>query len=302
MTILRTPDSAFDGLSDYPFKPNYLQIEDDRLGSLRLHYLDEGPTDGLVVLCMHGEPTWSFLYRKMIPVLVAAGCRVIAPDLIGFGRSDKPDSLDDFTYSGHVAWMRQWLEAMDLTDITLVCQDWGGLIGLRLVAEMPDRFARVTVSNTGLPVGDRTPSDGFLAWRKLSQESPDFPVGRFVAGGCSTSLSKAEIAAYDAPYPDDSYKAAARKFPVLVPIDAEDPGGIDNREAWKVLSRFDRPFLTCFTDGDPITAGGDVPFQKLVAGAAGQPHRILAGGRHFVQEDCGVEWAEVIVDWMQMTS
>jgi haloalkane dehalogenase len=298
MTVLRTPDSAFDDLPDYPFAPNYLEIQDDRLGSLRMHYLDEGPKDGPVVLCMHGEPTWSFLYRKMIPVLVNAGCRVLVPDLIGFGKSDKPDSLDDFTYAGHVGWMLRWLEELDIQGITLVCQDWGGLIGLRLVTAMPDKFARVTVSNTGLPIGDRTPSDGFLAWRKLSQESPDFPVGKFVAGGCSTKLSQAEIAAYDAPYPDDRYKAAARKFPVLVPIDSEDPGGIDNKAAWKVLSAFDKPFLTCFTDGDPITAGGDVPFQKLVAGAKNQPHRTLKGGRHFVQEDCGVEWAETIAAWM----
>ena len=219
MEILRTPDERFRQLPGYPFAPRYLDV-----GGLRMHYVDEGPRDSAPVLLLHGEPSWSYLYRKMIPVLTAAGHRAVAPDLVGFGRSDKPVRREDYTYQRHVDWTRGVIEQLDLRGITLVCQDWGGLIGLRLAAEHDDRFARIVAANTFLPTGDMPPGDAFLAWRKFSQETPEFPVGRIVQGGCVTSLAPEVVAAYDAPFPDDRYKAGARQFPALVPIVAGRPG------------------------------------------------------------------------------
>ena len=230
MQSLRTPDERFSNLPDFPFAPHYEEIDDGDGGRLRVHYLDEGPRDGRVVLLMHGEPSWCFLYRKMIPVLVDSGFRCIAPDLVGFGRSDKPADRADYTYGRHVEWMRATLfDALDLRDATLACQDWGGLIGLRLVGEHPDRFARVVTANTFLPTGDTPPGKAFLAWQKFSQEAPEFPVGGIVNGGCATDLSPAVIAAYDAPFPDDTYKAGARQFPLLVPTSPDDPAAPANR-------------------------------------------------------------------------
>jgi haloalkane dehalogenase len=301
MEALRTPEGRFENLLDYPFAPNYSEISDGEGGRLRIHYLDEGNGDAEPVLLMHGEPSWSYLYRKMIVVFIDAGYRVIAPDLVGFGRSDKPADRRDYTYNRHLTWMHTWLDGLDLQRITLVCQDWGGLIGLRLVAENPDAFRRVITANTGLPTGDTPISDAFLSWRKFSQEAPEFSIGSIIQGGCRTTLPESVIAAYDAPFPDDSYKEGARIFPSLVPITPDDPASEANRAAWEVLREFEKPFLTAFSDGDPITRGGDRVFQKLVPGAQGQPHTTIEGGGHFLQEDRGEEFARVVVDFMQST-
>ncbi|HEX2677776.1 MAG TPA: haloalkane dehalogenase, partial [Polyangiales bacterium] len=223
MQVLRTPDDRFANLPGYAFPAHYRQVPAGDGSELRMHYLDEGPRDGDVVLCLHGEPSWSYLYRSMIPVLARARRRAIAPDLIGFGKSDKPAARSDYTYARHVEWMRSLIEQLDLRDVTLFCQDWGGLIGLRLVAAMPERFARVMVANTGLPTGDQRVPEAFHAWRKFSQEVPEFPIGGILAGATARKLSAEEIAAYDAPFPDESYKAGARQFPVLVPITPDDP-------------------------------------------------------------------------------
>ncbi len=288
MKVLRTPDERFEGLKDYAFAPHYQTVGD----GLRLAYVDEGPRDAAPVLLMHGEPSWSYLYRHMIPRL-SGKHRVLAPDLIGFGRSDKLADKADYSYEKHVAWMSDWLTALDLKDITLFCQDWGGLIGLRLVAAFPERFARVIVANTGLPTGSGM-SDGFGRWLEISQAMPQFPAGAFVNMGSGRTLSDEEIAAYDAPYPDESYKVMARIFPTFVPITPEHASVAENIAAWKVLEAFDKPFLTAFSDGDPVTRGGERAFQERVAGAKGQPHVIIEGGGHFLQEDKPAELADLI--------
>jgi haloalkane dehalogenase len=302
MHVLRTPDDRFAGLPDFPFAPRYVEVGDGAGGFLRVHHLDEGPPDGEVVVLMHGEPSWSFLYRTMIPVLVDEDLRCVAPDLVGFGRSDKPSEQADYTYARHVEWMRQaLLDRLDLRDVTLVGQDWGGLIGLRLVGEHPERFARVVVANTGLPTGEHPMSDAFLAWQKFSQESPHFPIGRIVDGGCTSDLPAEVVAAYDAPFPDDTFTAGARIFPSLVPTSPDDPAAAANRSAWEALARFDRPVLTAFSDGDPITAGGDRVFQRTVPGAQGRDHVTIAGGGHFLQEDRGPELARMVADFVAGT-
>ncbi len=301
MDALRTPDDRFDSLPDFPFAPNYVEIPDGDSGRLRMHYLDEGPAEAAPVLLLHGEPSWAFLYRKMIPGLVEAGHRVVAPDLIGFGRSDKATNREDYTYQAHVDWTWAGVEAIGLDHITLFGQDWGGLIGLRLVGEHPDRFARVVASNTFLPTGDGTPSDAFLAWLKYSQEAPEFRIGNIVNGGCVTDLSDEAIAAYDAPFPDDTYKEGARQFPALVPIRTDDPARAANLAAWEVLDAWGKPFLTAFGDGDPVTAGNDKPLQRRIPGATDQAHTTIAGGGHFIQEDKGEELARVMVDFIAAT-
>lgn len=300
MHSLRTPDDRFVGLPGFDFAPHYVTIPDGDGSELRVHYLDEGPADGPVVLCLHGEPSWCYLYRHMIPPLVAAGLRVIAPDLVGFGRSDKPAQRSDHTYARHVEWMRAALfDALDLRGLTLVCQDWGGLIGLRLVAADPDRFERVVAANTFLPTGDRDPGEAFRNWRDFSQRVETFPVGFIVNSGCTTDLSPEVVAAYDAPFPDETYKEGARQFPALVPATPDDPASSDNRAAWEVLRRFDRPFLCAFGDSDPITAGADRVLRAEIPGAAGQPHVTIEGGGHFIQEDRGAELAAVVVDFVR---
>jgi len=298
MDTVRTPDDRFTDLPGYPFEPHYAELPDGDGGTLRVHYLDEGRSNGPVVLLMHGEPSWSYLYRDMIPPLVSAGHRVIAPDLVGFGRSDKPTETTDYSYARHVVWASSLIfDHLDLQDVTFFGQDWGGLIGLRLVADQPDRYARVAIGNTGLPTGEGG-SEAFMAWQKFSQESPAFPIGRLVNGACTTDLPDEVIAAYDAPFPDDSYKAGARIFPSLVPTTADDPEVSANKAAWKVLERFEKPFLVTFSDLDPVTRGGETPFLARVPGARGQPHTTIEGAGHFLQEDQGPVLAALLVDFM----
>lgn len=290
MKVLRTPDERFANLPDYPFAPHYHQLAPD----LRLHYVDEGPTDAKPVLMLHGEPSWSYLYRFMIPPVAAAGLRVLAPDLIGFGKSDKPTASSDYSFSGQVEWIRQWMEALDLRDITLVCQDWGSLIGLRLAAENPERFARIILSNGGLPTGETKMAMAWRIWEKFSRFSPWFPIGRILQSGTKRELSPAEIAAYDAPFPSDRYKAAARVYPSLVPVRFEDPEAVKNRHAWTIFQQWQKPFITCFSNGDPITRGGHARFVNEVPGAQGQAHPRLRGG-HFIQEDDPQKFAELVI-------
>jgi len=301
MEILRTPDERFADLPGYGFEAHYAEVPaggDDPDQQLRVHYLDERPAGegtGETVLCLHGEPSWSFLYRHMIPVLTGAGHRVIAPDLVGFGRSDKPSPRTEYTYERHVEWLRALLfDQLDLTGLTLVCQDWGGLLGLRLVAEHPDRFDRVVAGNTFLPTGDSHPGDAFLAWQKFSQEVETFPTGFIINGGCTTDLTPEVIAGYDAPFPDESYKEGARQFPLLVPSTPDDPAAPANRKAWETLSAWTKPFLCAFSDQDPITGGADKALLARIPGTEGQPHTTIEGGGHFLQEDRGPELAAVV--------
>jgi haloalkane dehalogenase len=300
--IVRTPDERFEGLPGWNFVPHYVDVEAGDGTSLRIAHIDEGPRDAAPVLCMHGEPSWSYLYRHMVPVLVAAGHRVLAVDLVGFGRSDKPVDQLDYTYEGHVEWMLQWLRSADLQDATLVCQDWGGLIGLRLVAAEPDRFARVVAANTFLPTGDRAPGDAFLNWQRFSQEVEEFDCGAIIQMATTEVLDDEVVAAYNAPFPDQSYTAGARRFPMLVPTTPDGPSSAENRAAWTVLEAWDKPFLTAFSDRDPVTKGNDRPFHQRVPGAAGQPHTVIEGGGHFLQEDRGVELARVVDAFISTTS
>ena len=302
MKFLRTPDERFANLSGYPFRPHYADVSDGEGGSLRMHYVDEGPSDSAPVLLLHGEPSWSYLYRKMIPGLVAAGHRCIAPDLIGFGRSDKPVDRESYTYARHVEWLRELVvDRLDLEHITLFGQDWGGLLGLRLACEHEDRFDRIVTANTFLPTGDHDLGEAFLAWRKYSQEVPVFPTSRILQGATVSELPPDVLTAYDAPYPDESYKSGARQFPTLVPATPNDPATEANRRAWKVLERWTKPFLTAFSDRDPVTAGGDSIFQKRVPGCSGQPHTTITGGGHFLQEDKGEELAGVVSRFIAST-
>lgn len=299
MRVARTPDDRFVGLADYEFRPNYAQISDGDGGELRVHYLDEGPRDAAPVLMMHGEPTWSYLYRHLVPPLVAAGHRVIAPDQVGFGRSDKPTSRSDYTYARHVAWMSNLVfDVLDLTNITLFGQDWGGLIGLRLVTARTDRFARVVVANTGLPDGSQPPSNAFLAWQTFATAASELPVGAIIDRATTSELSAGVIAAYDAPFPDRSYQAGALAWPSLVPTSPDDPEAAANRAAWDVLRTFDRPFLCCFSDADPVTAGGEAAFIGVVPGARDQPHVTIRGAGHFLQEDTASQLADLIIGFI----
>lgn len=293
MRALRTPEERFIALPEFPFAPRYVESE-----GIRIAVIDEGPADRAPILLLHGEPTWSYLYRSMIPILVARGHRVVAPDLVGFGRSDKPLDPDAYSYQSHVDWVRVVIDALDLREITLFGQDWGGLIGLRLAAEEEERFARVVASNTFLPTGDIPGGDAFMAWKQFALTAPTFDVGRIVNGGSARELSAGEVAAYDAPFPDDTYKIAARRFPALVPVTPNDPASEANRAAWKVLDTWEKPFLTLFADSDPITRGGDHVLQARIPGCAGQPHAMIAGAAHFIQEDAGPELARRIGDWL----
>ena len=296
MQVVRTPDERFVALPDFPFAPHYVEIDDGEEGRLRVHYVDEGPRDGQTVLLLHGEPSWCFLYRHIIPQLVDGGCRVIAPDLVGFGKSDKPTEKSDYTYNRHVNWMQAAIiDHLDISDATFFGQDWGGLIGLRLVAENASRFARVVISNTGLPTGDHPLTEAFMAWQHYSKTSPDFDIGRLINAATVRELSADEIAAYDAPFPDDTYKAGARIFPSLVPTAPDDPTASANRAAWEIFDRWEKPFLCCFSDRDPVTRGGDGAFLSRVPGTAGQPHETIENAHHFVQEDSPNDVARIIL-------
>ena len=294
MTVLRTPESRFENLPGYPFVPNYVELD-----GIRMHYVAEGPEHGPVVLLLHGEPSWSYLYRHMIPPLAAAGLRVLAPDLIGFGKSDKPARVADYSYAGHVAWMRGFVDALGLERINLFCQDWGSLIGLRLAAEHPDRFERIALGNGGLPTGDEAMPRAFTIWRAFARFSPWFPIGRILDKGTVTELAADVIAAYDAPFPSARYKAAARAFPALVPITPDNPASEANRTAWQVFADWQKPFLTCFSNRDPITRGGERKWQQSVPGASGQPHVRIRNAGHFLQEDKGPELAELLIRFVR---
>ncbi len=305
MDVLRTPDARFASLPEFAFTPRYVEVPalgGDGASHLRVGYVDEGPRDAPVVLMLHGEPSWSFLYRKVMAVVLAAGHRVIAPDLVGFGRSDKPTRREDYTYQRHVDWMAAFVEAVDLREATLLCQDWGGLIGLRLVTEnegLSSRFSRVIAANTGLPTGDQKMPEAFFTWQQLSQNLPEFPTGRIIQGGCARELSDDVVAAYDAPYPDETYKAGARQFPMLVPSSPNDPATAANRRAWAALERWEKPFFTAFSDKDPITKGADVPMRERIPGARGRNHVTIAGGGHFLQEDCGTALGEAAMEMIR---
>ncbi|MEZ4332459.1 MAG: haloalkane dehalogenase [Myxococcota bacterium] len=358
MECLRTPDERFDGLPDWPWAPRAVELDDGEGGRLRMAYADVGPADvappdadpaaagdraGALpraasgrgpILCLHGQPTWSYLYRKLIPIFAGAGHRVVAPDLVGYGRSDKPTRIEDHDYARHVAWMRGFVEALDLREITLVCQDWGGLIGLRVVAEAPERFARVVASNTALPDAQDVPADAapalralyaklpvpqtmaevaagfvtgpatgtppFMHWQKHCAESTRFTPRDVMAAMCP-GLSDAELAAYAAPFPDERFLAGPRRLPSLVPILPDDVAVADNRRAWAALARFEKPFLTAFTDGDPVTRGMHVRFQTDVPGARAMPHATIRGAGHFVQEDAGEALARITLDLVART-
>jgi len=293
--VLRTPEARFANLPDFAYTPHYTEV-----GGVRIAHIDEGPRDAPTVLLMHGEPTWSFLYRKMIPVLLDAGMRVVAPDLVGFGRSDKPANKSDYSYLNHVQWMSAWMQAKDLQNVTLFCQDWGSLIGLRMVAEAPERFARIVLANGGLPTGMEEVPRAFKIWRAFSRYSPWFPIGRIVKTGCVAGLSPEEVAAYDAPFPSRRYKVAARLFPGFVPTTPQDPERQNNERAWELFKRWDKPFLTLFSSRDPVTRGGHKVWQELVPGAQGQAHAITRQAGHFLQEDKGVEVAHAIVRFMKV--
>lgn len=292
--VYRTPDAHFENLPGFDFTPHYKDIS-----GYRVHYLDEGPRDGEVILMLHGEPTWSYLYRKMVPVLTKTGYRCIVPDLIGFGRSDKPASMDVHTYKFHVDAMAELVKALDLKDATFFGQDWGGLIGLRVVAENEALFARVVISNTGLPTGDDQLSPAFMNWKRVNQgmiDRGDIPTGMMLAQNTSDPSVRA---AYDAPFPEPKYKAGALIMPQRVPVTLDDPAREANLAAWEVFRKWEKPFLTAFGDSDPVTGGGDVIFQQQVPGAKGQPHTTVKGGGHFIQESNGEELAGIIVEFMK---
>jgi haloalkane dehalogenase len=305
-TVVRTPEERFAHLPGYPFDPHYVELD-----GLRVHYVDEGPRDDEVALMLHGEPSWSYLYRKMVPVFVSAGLRAIAPDLIGFGRSDKLVLRTDYTYQRHVEWMHAFVSTLDLQRVTLVCQDWGGFIGLRVAAERQDRFARIVVANTFLPTGDNPPGEGFFRWRRLSQEMPVFDAGQVAQMMTVSTLEPEVVAAYAAPYPDERFAAGARQFPLLVPVAPDDPSAPANRKAWDELRHWQRPFLTAFSDLDPAfggaaasgsyTGGLSIPefFQQMVPGAQGQPHTTIRGAGHFLQEDKGPELARAVIEFIR---
>jgi haloalkane dehalogenase len=333
MQFVRTDNSRFSNLPGYPFEPNYIDVPDLDGGKLRMHYIDEG--EGEVILCLHGQPSWSYLYRKMIPVFVAAGYRVIAPDLIGFGKSDKPTDRENYTYANHVAWITSLIAQVDLSGINLVCQDWGGLIGLRAAAENPDRFARIVVANTGLPdaksvaddkvgpqsdrmrayydslpvhanakemgicMGGDTSGMGFLHWVKFCAESDGFSPQEVLTLFCGGTLNAEEQRAYGAPFPDETYLAGGRQFPSLVPIMPDNPAIPANRAAWKVFENWEKPVLTAFSDSDPITAGAHVRFQESIPGAKGQSHLTIKGAGHFLQEQAPNELAQATIAFIR---
>lgn len=304
-SVLRTAEARFALLADFPYAPRYLSVEDARHGRLRMALIDEGPRDAPVALLLHGEPSWSYLYRKIIPPLTAAGFRAVAPDFIGFGRSDKLARRGDYSYDGFVSWLQQLLRQLDLRRITLVCQDWGGPIGLRVLAAEPERFSAVLAANTLLPNCEPPPhgiSDWPGAvienWVAMAGAADDLPVSGIIAAVCRRKLAPEVLRAYDAPFPDAAHKAAVLAFPGLIPIRADMPGIAENRRVWSVLERFERPFLTAFGDADPTTAPWAAVFQRRVPGAAGRQHPTIRDAGHFLQEEQGEALAEVLIELM----
>jgi haloalkane dehalogenase len=292
--VLRTPEDRFADLPGFGYEPRYAD-----LGELRMAYVEAGPGDGEPVLLLHGEPSWSFLYRAVMPVLAEAGYRVIAPDLIGFGRSDKPAEIGDHSYARHVEWVGTFaFGVLGLGGITLVGHDWGGLIGLRLLAEHGDRFARVVAANTGLPTGDHPMPDVWLRFREVVRTAPELSVSRLVQAGCVRPLPAAVLAAYDAPFPGPSYQAGPRAMPGLVPTTPDDPAAPANRAAWQRLAAWDKPVLLAFSDHDPITAGMAPILARVIPGAAGIGHPVIAGAGHFLQEDAGTELGRAIAAFL----
>jgi haloalkane dehalogenase len=295
MRIVRTPEDRFTGLPDFGYPPRYAD-----LGGVRMAYVEAGPTVGEPVLLLHGEPSWSFLYRQVMPVLAEAGLRAIAADLIGFGRSDKPAEMGDHSYARHVEWVRAFaFDALDLRGLTLVGQDWGGLIGLRLVAEHPDRFARVVAANTGLPTGDQPMPETWLRFRDVVRTAPTLDVARLVQSGCQSTLPDAVLAGYEAPFPDPGFMAAVRAMPGLVPTSPDDPAAAANRAAWQRLATWDKPFLVAFSDRDPITGAMAPILKQVVPGAVGIEHPVIEGAGHFLQEDAGQRLGTVIADFVR---
>ncbi len=283
---MRTPEERFQNLPDFPSQPHYAEVN-----GLRMHYVDEG--EGDPILCLHGEPSWAYLYRKLIPTLQQVG-RVIVPDLIGFGRSDKLPNNDDYSVAMHAQQLTGLIEQLDLRNLTLVCQDWGGLLGLPIVADLPDRFARVVVMNTFIPTGEEPPSEGFLRWRGFAAKQTDLDVGFIIQSGCVSKLAPEVIAAYNAPYPDASYKAGAHQFPLLVPITPDNPASDWMRNARQFFSTWTKPALVMFSDSDPVTRGGDRFFRKLIPSAQNEPEITITQAGHFLQEDKGEEIADHI--------
>jgi haloalkane dehalogenase len=302
MQKLRTADEHFAELPEFPYAPEYSEVSDQDGGTLRMAWVEDGPTDADPVLMLHGEPSWSFLYRRMMPIIAAAGYRVICPDLVGFGRSDKPTRVEDHTYARHVEWMRALVfDALDLRQVTMVGQDWGGLIGLRLAAENPDRVARIVVANTGLPTGDLPMPEIWWKFREAIQGVPEIQVGRFVEAGCRRPMSDEVRAGYDAPFPDETYKVAARAMPGLIPTSPDDPASEPNRNAWKALCDSTTPMLVAFSDSDPITGAMAPIFASQMRGAQGIDHPVIANAGHFLQEDAGEDLAAAIARFLSTT-
>ncbi|RAU96423.1 haloalkane dehalogenase [Mycolicibacter senuensis] len=300
MQTLRTPDDRFVDLPDFGYSPQFCDLDDDDGGTLRVAWVADGPEEADPILMLHGEPSWSYLYRKMMPILAEAGHRVICPDLVGFGRSDKPTQASDHTYARHVEWMRALaFDHLDLQNVTLVGQDWGGLIGLRLVAENPDRFSGVVVANTGLPTGDIPMPEIWWRFRESIQTAPKIDVGWFVQSGCRKPMTDSARAGYDAPFPDDSYCVGPRTMPSLVPTSPEDPAAAANRAAWATLCASETPMLVAFSDGDPITGAMGPIFQREMRGARGRAHPVIHDAGHFLQEDAGEELARHIVEFLR---
>ena len=301
MQLLRTPEERFEGLEGYAFAPHYTEVKDEDGSVLRIHHVEEGPRDAAPILLMHGNPTWAYLYRNFVPELAAAGHRVLAVDLVGCGRSDKPAERSDYTQARHVDWLTKWLHALDLRDITLFCQDWGGTLGLHLVAAHPERFARVIASNTGLPLGEGE-SEFMKMWVGMMRDAERFPFEQMLASGMSHELTPEEFAAYRAPFPDPAYESALCIFPSLIAVQPDNPGVAANRASWERLGRFEQPFLTLFGAKDPVTQGGEKALIEHVPGAAGQPHHVFPDASHFIQEDVPEELVERILAFVRSTS